>query len=826
MSKLKYAASAMALLSVVGVLTTVGLGQPGRGRGNGVRVPAGSAAGALPGPIARPMPMRVPIRGFADTHTHHMGQLNFDGEWLTGLASGPQPTALKACTNPMHALGAVMGRKSHLQASQGSPSFRDWPAWNDVQHQQIYETWLKKAHDDGLQIMVASMTSFEPLCRAFKLIRLKRDMIEDCRDMRVVEKQFNAIIEFERTHSWYKIVKTPDEARAAIAQGKLAVVLGIEVSNLFDEDHFGPWRQQLDTWYERGVRTVIVAHEIDNRFAKAATHDQTFRYLDMLKSHKNLDDQQTLLTEMFAPHANRDAALTDKGEALVQAMIDKKMLIDIAHLDTPAANEVVGIAARNQNYPIFNSHTYLHETVTEDEKKHTKHIDINLVRAIKRSGGVVGLRTGPDEQVAYLPGRVANTCHGSSRSFAQGYALATMGEGVSVAFGTDMNGMIESTGPRFASGDDSCSWAYHSCSFVKKLVGGCDAYKDERTQQQALQGSAAQNGLRSEFDTKGMARIDMLDDLSADLGKLGLDTSPLEQSAEKFVAMWERGYASNRQPLPDTMNVRLGRCGSDQSDFACEMSKDERDAWAKSQKSNGQCSDDAECGPGLFCDRGTATIGANTCKRKLTDGSICTRDLACASNTCASGRCVTPNSKNLDDACYMNTECRTGHCSAAIGGTIAGKCVCSADGDCPSGSFCNAGVDLKTNKCEAKKADNESCAVVGGGHQCRGGRCEFGHCVTNGAMAMGGTCYVNDQCTRGKCSSVNGTKGSCVCNSDDDCGNNQWCDQGLDTKVNACKNKLSRGAECGTAGELGVGHRCLSGSCKLKSPISTKLECK
>ena len=84
-----------------------------------------------------------------------------------------------------------------------------------------------------------------------------------------------------------------------------------------------------------------------------------------------------------------------------------------------------------------------------------------------------------------------------------------MALGVPVAFGTDMNGMIESLGPRFASGEDSCSWAYRHCGSLAKLgrlVGSCDAYKDERAMQQAIQGSASQNGIHTDFDTKGFAR--------------------------------------------------------------------------------------------------------------------------------------------------------------------------------------------------------------------------------------------------------------------------------------------------------------------------------
>jgi len=78
---------------------------------------------------------------------------------------------------------------------------------------------------------------------------------------------------------------------------------------------------------------------------------------------------------------------------------------------------------------------------------------------------------------------------------------------------------------------------------------------------------------------------------------------------------------------------------------------------------------------------------------------------------------------------------------------------------------------------------------------------------------MGGTCYVNDACQAGKCSSINGTKGTCVCQSDSDCGKGKWCDAGLDLKVNACRAKLAKGETCGKVGSIGNDHKCRSGKC-------------
>jgi hypothetical protein len=92
---------------------------------------------------------------------------------------------------------------------------------------------------------------------------------------------------------------------------------------------------------------------------------------------------------------------------------------------------------------------------------------------------------------------------------------------------------------------------------------------------------------------------------------------------------------------------------------------------------------------------------------------------------------------------------------------------------------------------------------------------------------MGGTCYVDDACAQGRCSSVDGTKGSCVCKEDSDCGTGFWCDGGADLKKNACKRKLDKGEVCGTVGEFGTGHRCKSGNCKAAGITNpTRLECK
>ncbi len=91
---------------------------------------------------------------------------------------------------------------------------------------------------------------------------------------------------------------------------------------------------------------------------------------------------------------------------------------------------------------------------------------------------------------------------------------------------------------------------------------------------------------------------------------------------------------------------------------------------------------------------------------------------------------------------------------------------------------------------------------------------------------MGGTCYVDAACAKGKCSSVDGTRGSCVCDADGDCGSGSWCDRGVDTTKNSCKAKFAKGEVCGTVGDVGAGHRCTSGTCTVALSKPGKLTCK
>jgi microsomal dipeptidase-like Zn-dependent dipeptidase len=224
-------------------------------------------------------------------------------------------------------LGAGTGdlAKSNL----GAPIFNGWPKWTSTTHQQAYYKWLERAWQGGLRLTTMLAVTNEALCRGSK--RLKGTECTDSMDS--IDQQIQAAKDFEawidEKHGgpgkgWFRIVRTPLQARQAIAKGKLAVVLGIETAEMFnckfpidqcdvydapvydgvtgeviDYEDFGYLqscsflddtnsreaplpicteqyiKDQVAKYYDMGVRHVFPVHNFDNAFGGSATWNST-----------------------------------------------------------------------------------------------------------------------------------------------------------------------------------------------------------------------------------------------------------------------------------------------------------------------------------------------------------------------------------------------------------------------------------------------------------------------------------------------------------------------------------------------------------------------
>jgi microsomal dipeptidase-like Zn-dependent dipeptidase len=744
-------------------------------------LPAGSASSSVV----------APVPGFADLHVHMMAEEAFGGRWLHGrynealsscdggvppsdhgrlkqdlheiLASSSQcawPPELSAesmaelaAQHPFayglltlaggpiasEAISKIPGTQGDTGLHLGRQAFGSWPSWDTIAHQQAHQAWLQQAHQRGLSLVVMSAVSYDWLCKLLP----EANGRGACDEMEDVKLQLRMAQQFDQANDWVEIALSPSHARQIIHSGRLAMVLSVEASRLFNNDA-GSWRAQLDELHALGVRTLQAVHETDNLFAGAALHNAVFQVASYTE---NCIVDYGCDGATLGFHVRKEdgvcenvKGLTSYGRELFGAMIDKKMLIDVAHLSSQAIRDTLELVKGADYYPLYLSHGHPREIMHEHVASKEKSTPAWVMQGIRQTGGMLGLRTFPEATHGYDASGVANTCHGSSRSFAQAYAYAAKGLKVPVAFGSDFNGFIQQTRPRF--GPDGCSateWAAGGARLSSFEAAADCQRRDEREHGPA--------GVGSDFDTKGLAHIGLLPDLVQELQTLGADVAPLLSSAETFVRMWERAEGP-------------------------------RGGWATP-------ADDVD----------TSGITHLPSDDDLQDSY----PLHCNKHYCA-------NHAELGMQCRFNGECRSEACSASdlTCGVEGGVCVCNADSDCGAGSFCNKGPDGNViggnNGCEAKRADHSFCTR---GDQCQSGACgSCGICYTPSSRAVGDSCRINAECGSGACSSTDAgcglASGHCVCDDDPDCGSGHWCKLGVPLvgADNTCVQKKAKGNSC------------------------------
>ena len=526
-----------------------------------------------------------PLEGYADLHLHMFAEDAFGGGWLHGQATGAAEVALALCdggTPGDHAtlqedlaqlfatcdqevlddasskvellelllaiggdglselLGEVPGTSGdtgkHSDRRGGWPELDGWPRWDTIAHQQSWQGWLHDAYLSGLRIETISAVSNDWLCRALPPENLDRPQCDEMADVRVQLQKAN---DFANANDWVEIALSAEDARRIVSEDKLALILSIETTHLFGDDD---WRAALDEVYDLGVRALQLVHQLDNRFGGAAPHNSIFHIAQFGESC-HIDSDCGITTPEFTLGFDVDSncrnvrGLSEEGEALVREMIERNMLIDLAHMSEALVSDVHQIAVENEYYPLYLSHAHFREMMLPEKAKEEKTTPASIIAMVRETGGMVGLRTAHEEVNTYESSAVANTCHGSSRSFAQAYDFGRLGLKVAIGLGSDFNGFIQQTRPRF--GPYACS-----ASFSEEAT--CQA-KGERDE-----GFGA---LGSDYDEWGLAHIGTLGDLLDDLEQHGSDTAPLRSSADVFVRMWERASGEREGPADDPSDI-------------------------------------------------------------------------------------------------------------------------------------------------------------------------------------------------------------------------------------------------------------------------------
>jgi microsomal dipeptidase-like Zn-dependent dipeptidase len=458
----------------------------------------------------------------------------------------------------------------------GYPDFTDWPAAPfSSTHQTQYYRWLERAYLGGLRLVVQHATTNSALCDLVRGQGVQATRYE-CNDMIAVDRSIAEAYNLERyvdAHAggpglgWFRIVKSAAEARDVIGQGKLAVILGIEVSNLFDCFLVPPEGfpacdeklliEKLERYHALGVRALFPVHKYDNAFSPGDGHRTISELGNFANSghwsnftldcpadvnsvfdrgnvqfgalNKPRDDYfaptpndmstfpkepvptiAPFLDELQSPPLEGDYCqnhgMTPLGETLLREMMRRGMIVEIDHLPRWSYKRAFELLSEN-GYPAAATHG------TEYGGK------------IYENGGISKTGVGRCAD-ANNPGGLLDSVRNRKLRIEQAGGYPGVG------FGFDLNGFAGAPGPRFGERSGCDTPQENPVEYPFKSFAGDVTFTKPRL------------GTREvDFNTEGLTHIGMLPELLEDARRTGTTDAELEtvfRSAESYLRMWER----------------------------------------------------------------------------------------------------------------------------------------------------------------------------------------------------------------------------------------------------------------------------------------------
>jgi len=247
--------------------------------------------------VALPPPQPgAEVRGFVDAHVHVTAFEFLGGRFHCGRpwSRYGAAAALKDCPDHVIFDGALAfaenllstGSLTGTHSDKGWPDFDGWPRHESLTHEGTYWKGIERAWRGGLRIMVADLVENRALCEIYWLkqnpcgdmdaLRLQAQDLYDLQDY--IDAQFKG-----PGRGFFRIVKSPAEARAVINAGKLAVVMGVETSQPFDCLYrngaeictVAQIESGLQELWDLGVRSMFPIHKFDNAFGGTAMDSGT-----------------------------------------------------------------------------------------------------------------------------------------------------------------------------------------------------------------------------------------------------------------------------------------------------------------------------------------------------------------------------------------------------------------------------------------------------------------------------------------------------------------------------------------------------------------------
>jgi hypothetical protein len=536
------------------------------------------------GPVVKGQTPYGLAQGYVDAHMHLMSQEFLGGRVMCGRTWHPYGIAAAMTDCPDHQ--TADGRGAVLEdflagATPGTghdpvgwPTFADWPRHDSLTHVGSYYKWLERNWRAGQRLLTALLVENNVLCEIYPYKK------NSCDEMESVRREALRVFELQRYvdaqaggpgRGWFRVVTDPLQARRVINAGRLAVVLGIEVSRpLGCREILGnstctdeQVEQQMQAVHDLGVRQMEMTNKFDNAFTgvkgdggafgvlvnnanvKETGHYWKMATCDAATGKDQHDNQQYNLADESGGALGRDAlfgailatsgpsgaapayasgphcnqiGLTAQGRRFLEEMIERGMVFDPDHMSVPARNQALELLKQKGYSGVISSHSWADNVI--------------------------------EEKVLALGGVVTPYAGGSSGFLGNWGRLRTKADPrflYGIGWGSDINGFGSQGGPRNPAAGKGVSYPFTGFGGVKvdKLRAGQKAW---------------------DVNTEGVAQYGLYADWVRDVEvQAGPDAAAfrrdLANGIEAYLQMWERALGvpgdSCRRDVPDVTKADL-----------------------------------------------------------------------------------------------------------------------------------------------------------------------------------------------------------------------------------------------------------------------------
>lgn len=514
-----------------------------------------------------------PVRGFVDPHTHITSYEFMGGKMMHG-----KPFHRWGVEQALNDSSVIHGPNGSLDLignlytfndvnfrydTRGWPDFPWWPNHQQMSHMGYYYKWIERAYLSGMRLIVTHLVENEVLCKVQSTINPASWVNPNsCNTMDSIRLQAQRLHEMEAYidaqaggpgKGFFRLIASPAEARQVIADGKLAVLMGVEASETFncglaDDCNRNTVEEGLNELYALGIRVVYPAHKFDNQLSGSRVENGFINIGQLLSSGRffetkecDADTKGAHFTSGFpligdvpfikeildAVNANPEYdetiehcnkyGLSELGVYLINRLIDKKMLIELDHLSADAATEVMDIAEARNYSGLISSHSWMN--AAGDGGLHN-----NTIRLIQAGGFVAPYNSDANALDADISRHLDEV---EQTPYLEG-----------VGFGTDMSGLGGQPGPRDNVDTHPLEYPFTSefGLVFHKQVSGNRVF---------------------DLNSDGIAHYGMVADHIQDVREQasGRVYESIMNSAEAYLQMWERAEANNDTTYFDPLEL-------------------------------------------------------------------------------------------------------------------------------------------------------------------------------------------------------------------------------------------------------------------------------